>query len=97
MARVHDRHGGPARTPPPRLTVAELLTGWLANARDLRAPDTLDDCADYARHLEASQRITTDAAARARLRARSLPVRLFVAPLVDGPVTPTGHARQALP
>ncbi len=63
MARVHDRHGGPARTPPPRLTVAELLTGWLANARDLRAPDTLDDCADYARHLEASQRITTDAAA----------------------------------
>jgi hypothetical protein len=48
---------------PPRLTVAELLTGWLANACNLREPETLDGCADYSRHLEASQRIASDAAA----------------------------------
>lgn len=70
MARLQGRHGSAGRTPPPRLTVAELLTGWLASARDLRAPETLDDCADYSRHLEASQRIAADAAALCELLRR---------------------------
>lgn len=63
MARIHGRQQAAGQSTPPLLTVAELLTGWLANARRLRAPETLDDCADYSRHLEASQRITVDAAA----------------------------------
>lgn len=63
MARIHGRQQAAEQSTSPLLTVAELLTGWLANARQLRAPETLDDCADYSRHLEASQRITADAAA----------------------------------
>lgn len=71
MARVHDRRCRAARSQAPDLTVDELLTGWLASARDLRSPETLDDCADYSRHLERSQRISTDAAALCeRLRSR---------------------------
>jgi hypothetical protein len=63
MASDHVRHCGAAGSGIVQLTVAELLIGWLANARELRAPDTLDDSADYARHLEASQRVAADAAA----------------------------------
>jgi hypothetical protein len=63
MSSDHVRHCGATRSEFVQLTLAELLTGWLANVRELRAPDTLDDCADYARHLEASQRIKADAAA----------------------------------
>jgi hypothetical protein len=63
MSSDHVRHCVVTNSEFVRLTMTELLTGWLANARALRAPDTLDDCADYARHLEASQRVTADAAA----------------------------------
>lgn len=71
MARIHGRQAA-ERSASPLLTVSELLTGWLANARQLRAPDTLDDCADYSRHLEASQRITADAAALCELLQRRI-------------------------
>jgi hypothetical protein len=70
MARVHHRHCVSVRTPP-QLTVAELLTGWLANVREFRAPETLDDWADYWRHLEASQRVAVESEALCeRLRRR---------------------------
>jgi hypothetical protein len=63
MSSDHVRHCVATDSEVVRLTMTELLTGWLANARALRAPETLDDWADYARHLEASQRIAADAAA----------------------------------
>lgn len=54
------------------LTIAELLTGWLANARGLHEWTTHGSCTDYARFLEASQRVGADAEALCeRLRART--------------------------
>lgn len=43
------------------LGVDELLTAWVANAQGVHEPDTLDDCADYARYLEERDRAAHDA------------------------------------
>ena len=47
--------------PPPPLTIDELLTGWVSSARGVHEPDTLDDCADYARYLDDVNRARHDA------------------------------------
>lgn len=53
---------GPApHAPTAALALDELLTGWLAGLRHVRAPDTLGDCADYARYLDEMNRVRHDA------------------------------------
>jgi hypothetical protein len=43
------------------LSVDELLAGWVSSLHGVRAPDTLDDCADYARYLDGLNRARHDA------------------------------------
>lgn len=65
------RSGAPRNDPPDPLTFSELLTGWLSSARELHEPDTLGDCGEYSRHLEAVYRARMDADALCeRLGAR---------------------------
>jgi hypothetical protein len=52
-------------------TVEDLLTAWISGARGVHEPDTLDDCADYARYLDEVSRARRQADAMCRcLRAR---------------------------
>lgn len=42
-------------------TVDELLAAWIACARGVHEPDTLDDCADYSRYLDEVNRAAQEA------------------------------------
>ncbi len=68
--RVRLRTFAPDPQPPsscgPRLlpegcTLDDLLTAWIASARGVHEPDTLDDCGDYARYLDEVNRAAHDA------------------------------------
>jgi hypothetical protein len=52
-------------------TVYDLLADWLAGARGVHAPETLDGCDEYVRYLDDVGRVTHDAEALCReLRTR---------------------------
>jgi hypothetical protein len=43
------------------LSVDELLAGWVTSLHGVHEPETLDDCADYARYLDGVNRARHDA------------------------------------
>jgi hypothetical protein len=48
------------------LSVDDLLAGWVSSLHAVHEPDTLDDCADYARYLDEVNRARHDADALCR-------------------------------